>query len=59
MHFQIYLARVFVGVEERDDGMPDLVGSGVVGHDEIDDVHGHGAVEPAKDHGVEMEPCGV
>jgi hypothetical protein len=28
-------------------------------HDEVDDVHSHGAVEPAENQGVEAEPCGV
>ena len=56
---EINLAALLVVVEERDDGGPDLVcrgGGGVGRHDEVDDVHGHGAIEPAEHEGVEAEP---
>jgi hypothetical protein len=47
-------------------GHPDRVGGGDRGvgggrgrHDKVDDVRSHGAVEPAENHGIEPEPCGV
>jgi hypothetical protein len=48
------------------DGQPHRVGSsdrGVDGsrggHDEVDDVHSYGAVEPVENQGIEAKPCGI
>jgi len=61
---EVNLAGLLVVVEEAVDSHPDHVrsGGGGVGrgrHDEVDDVHGHGTVEPAEDRGVKLEPRGI
>jgi hypothetical protein len=63
---EVNLSSLLVVVKETVESRPDHVrgGGGVVSrgrgwHDEVDDVHGHGAVELAEEHGVEMGPHGV
>jgi hypothetical protein len=62
----VNLVGLLVVVEETVDGQPHRVGGsdgGIGGsrgrHDEVDEVHSHGAVEPAENQGVEPEPCGI
>jgi hypothetical protein len=63
---EVNLAGLLVVIEEVVDGQPHRVGGsdGSIGgsrggHDEVDDVHSHGAVEPAENQGVEAKPCGI
>jgi hypothetical protein len=63
---KVNLAGLLVVIEEAVDGQPHRVGGsdgGVGGsrgrHDKVDGVHSHGAVEPAKNQGIDAKPCGV
>jgi hypothetical protein len=63
---EVNLAGLLVVVEEAVDGQQHRVGGsdgGIGGsrggHEEVDDVHSHGAIELAENQGVEAKPCGV